>query len=195
MVQRFITLLADRRWFAVGARRITWIDTFEQDPISHFRSFGPTLPGRRLVGQIDLPSVFVLEGGYVTARTRLQRRRRADGFERAMGDQVAMDASAASRRSFSSGSRSTRSPSPAKGGSILAAEFEIPSSVEPPGAGTRSCFAGGPPTMLLQGYNPATLGMIRSIFGWYASMLDGSQSPGLSDSIDSKGQKVLSISG
>ncbi|MEO1233626.1 MAG: histone deacetylase family protein, partial [Myxococcota bacterium] len=70
------------RWFVALEEALNWLgatkpealvvslglDTFEEDPISHFRLRREDFAriGRRLA-EVDLPTVMVLEGGYATA--------------------------------------------------------------------------------------------------------------------------------
>ena len=85
-------------WFAAFDRGAAWVtdvgtsalvvslglDTFEDDPISHFRLTRPDFHelGRRLAG-LDLPTVLVLEGGYATAALGDNVVAVLDGFETA----------------------------------------------------------------------------------------------------------------
>lgn len=62
------------------------LDTFEQDPISHFRLVRADFArlGASLA-QIDLPTVLVLEGGYATAELGSNVAAVLNGFEREIG--------------------------------------------------------------------------------------------------------------
>jgi len=78
------------RWIGDGAPSALVVslglDTFEQDPISHFRLVRDDFArlGASLA-QIDLPTVLVLEGGYATAELGSNVAAVLNGFEREIG--------------------------------------------------------------------------------------------------------------